>query len=152
MAASCWRAFDEINFFVFYNAFSFAFWKNHLCIYTNTMTEALKLAAVGLCAFFAVFWWQDNGPIPRMDNAVRGYMELQNSLPYIRDPGMGGGVWLRNICMCNTYEVSGCEINLDYKEKKHDGCKEEKRRSNWRQAMHCKIVAVMKQFQLRTHC
>ena len=25
MAASCWRAFDEINLFVFYNAFSFRF-------------------------------------------------------------------------------------------------------------------------------
>ena len=25
MAASCWRAFDEIKFFVFYNAFSFLF-------------------------------------------------------------------------------------------------------------------------------
>ena len=54
------------------------------------MTEALKLAAVGLCAFFAVFWWRDNGRIPRMGNAVRGYTELQNSLPCIR--GWGGVV------------------------------------------------------------
>ena len=37
IADSCWCAFDEINFFVFYNAFSLRFWNNHLCIYTKTI-------------------------------------------------------------------------------------------------------------------
>ena len=37
MAASCWHAFDEINFFRVLQCFFFSILDNHLCIYTKTI-------------------------------------------------------------------------------------------------------------------